>query len=453
MERLKMTARSLRNYYRYVIVVVTFVMLGSLMIGPDVFTYAMVYMENNTTDGEETFRTYNDVEKNYLITAMAVGTLIGMYPFNWLFSRYGARFVILGAGILSTLSTFLVPVCLDLSLAAAIIIRILQGISYSADFGLVGLVVTNWSPITETAIILALLSSFTFIKASVQLPLAAYMLKSYGWRSIYYAIGGIIAGSTILWTLVYRDDPRVSPANHREIERIERGKEKKNEGRVKVPYKRILLDHRVHALWAAAFVDTTASIMLSTYSAKFYSKIGFDSTGSAIATSLPGYSFLIGKILTGVLSDAIKSISETTKIRVFTFISLQLSAFVLLAIALTIQADRNLQVAFQVIFQFLIGANVGAFYKGGVLMSGPYAFFVIGNVQLFKSLSSLIEPLLFNWIVAKNEFSEWQTFFYIHVGLLTMGTIIYFPFVTTENQYTKCEDRDDSNESTNQSEL
>lgn len=49
MEGILARVRSLRNYYRYVIVVVTFVMLGSLMIGPDVFTYTMVYMENNST--------------------------------------------------------------------------------------------------------------------------------------------------------------------------------------------------------------------------------------------------------------------------------------------------------------------------------------------------------------------------------------------------------------------
>ncbi|GMT06774.1 hypothetical protein PENTCL1PPCAC_28948 [Pristionchus entomophagus] len=425
--------QALRHYYRYVIVVVTFIMLGSLMIGPDVFTYTMVYMENNGTD-DNAFRIYSDEEKNYLITAMAVGTLIGMYPFNWLFSRFGARFLIIGAGILSTASTCLTPVCLDFSLATAIIIRIIQGISYSADFGLVGLVVTNWSPVAETAIILALLSSFTFLKASVQLPLAAYMLQAYGWRSIYYAIGGIIAGATVLWTLVYRDDPRSSPATAIEIVKIEREKERK-EGRMVVPYKRILLDYRVYALWVAAFVDTTSSIMLMTYLSKFYARIGFDSTQNAIATSLPGYSFIIGKLITGVLSDSIKCISEPTKIRICTFISLQLSAFILLTIGLTIDGNKSMQVAFQVIFQFLIGANVGAFYKGGVLMSGPYAFFVIGNVQLFKSLSSLIEPLLFGWIVANNELTEWQTFFYVHVGLLTVGTIIYFPFVSTENRY------------------
>ncbi|KAF8355207.1 hypothetical protein PRIPAC_96830 [Pristionchus pacificus] len=440
--------RSLRNYYRYVIVVVTFIMLGSLMIGPDVFTYTMVYMENNSTDGNSSFRIYNDVDKNWLITSMAVGTLIGMYPFNWLFSRYGAQFTIIGAGLLCTASTCLVPLSLDFSFPAAIIVRIIQGISYSADFGLVGLVVSNWSPIGETAIILALLSSFTFLKASVQLPLAAYMLGAYGWRSIYYAIGGIIAGSTALWAIVYRDDPRTSPATAIEVVHIQRGKEKK-EGRVSVPYRRILSDYRIYALWAAALVDTAASIMLMTYSSKFFAKLGFDSTGTALATSLPGYAFIVGKILTGILSDAIKIVSETTKIRICTFISLQLSAFVLLAIALTIEGDKSIQVAFQVIFQFLIGANVGAFYKGGVLMSGPYAFFVIGNVQLFKSLSSLIEPLLFGWIVSNNELSEWQTFYYIHVGVLTLGTIIYIPFVTTKNRYMdddKQQGSDDSEE-------
>lgn len=62
------------------------------------------------------------------------------------------------------------------------------------------------------------------------------MLEAYGWRSIYYAIGGIIAGSTALWAIAYRDDPRTSPATAIEVVHIQRGKEKK-EGRVSVPYR------------------------------------------------------------------------------------------------------------------------------------------------------------------------------------------------------------------------
>ncbi|GMR33837.1 hypothetical protein PMAYCL1PPCAC_04032, partial [Pristionchus mayeri] len=142
--------------------------------------------------------------------------------------------------------------------------------------------------------------------------------------------------------------------------------------------------------------------------------------GNAIATSLQGYAMILGKIGSGILSDYIKSISYRNKIRMVTFVSLQLSAFVMIARALTIETTSILQVEFQEMCMLLVGANVGAFYKRGVLMSGPYAFSVIGNMQMFKSLSVLLEPLLFGWILANNELSEWQTFFYVHACLLTL---------------------------------
>ncbi|KHJ74773.1 hypothetical protein OESDEN_25611, partial [Oesophagostomum dentatum] len=71
------------------------------------------------------------------------------------------------AGITSTLSTFLIPIAARTGLVTLLIVRFFQGLAYSADFAAIGLVCVRWAPLSELAIYIALLTSFTPISAIV----------------------------------------------------------------------------------------------------------------------------------------------------------------------------------------------------------------------------------------------------------------------------------------------
>lgn len=66
--------------------------------------------------------------------AVAIGSLIATFPFSWLYGRFGARFVFFGAGILSAVATALIPLTAAMGIWPFTAMRLLQGISYAADF-------------------------------------------------------------------------------------------------------------------------------------------------------------------------------------------------------------------------------------------------------------------------------------------------------------------------------
>ena len=106
---------------------------------------------------------------------MAIGSLIGMYPQNSLMQKYGPRIVLTVASFLCAIVTAFMPWALDTNYHVALVFRILQGILYSADFGVVGYVVAKWSPIKEVGMSLAALSGFTAARAVIQLLLAGWV--------------------------------------------------------------------------------------------------------------------------------------------------------------------------------------------------------------------------------------------------------------------------------------
>jgi MFS family permease len=61
-----------------------------------------------------------------LLWAVAIGALVGTIPFNWLYDRYGARWVFFAAGLVSAAATGAIPFAASLGLYEFLLIRLIQ---------------------------------------------------------------------------------------------------------------------------------------------------------------------------------------------------------------------------------------------------------------------------------------------------------------------------------------
>ncbi|KHN84182.1 Sodium-dependent phosphate transport protein 1 [Toxocara canis] len=134
---------------------------------------------------------YGQTERAALLWAVAVGTLLGVWPHQYLLLRYGARYVLFVAGLISALATAAIPLL--------------------AFLGLPWLIVARTAQLCQT---------------------------KYGWPSVFYVhsfIGFIIM---LAWLICYEDDPKQHPqVSLIELEKIDRDKTEahKNHDRF-VPY-------------------------------------------------------------------------------------------------------------------------------------------------------------------------------------------------------------------------
>jgi MFS family permease len=84
-----------------------------------------------------------------LIWAVGAGSFIGTFPFSYLYSKYGGRYILLGAGLTSIIATVLTPLTASMGLPWFLVARFLQGIAYSADFAAIGLLCSRWVRFTS----------------------------------------------------------------------------------------------------------------------------------------------------------------------------------------------------------------------------------------------------------------------------------------------------------------
>lgn len=432
---------SMKHQIRWVVFVLTWLQLGSVMNCVDVFSFSMVYMEKNSTIAAEAGRDdiyiYTLEEKSSLISAMAIGSLIGMYPQNNLIQKYGPRYVLTVASFLCAIVTSFMPWALDTNYHVALVFRILQGILYSADFGVVGYVVSKWSPIDETGISLAALSGFTAARAVIQLPLAGWTTSNIGWRPIYYILSVVLVISSFIWFLFYRDEPDEHfLMTHTELSKIngERITDHKKDKKTP-PYREVLSEKSVWAVWFAGFADIFASFVFLVYGAQYYQYLGMDIQANAWLNSMKGYLFIGVRIVAGLASDRIHILPEKSKLRLFNTISLQLPAFFLVLVVLLPREHPYLHVICITFYQASFGFNCGGFYKGAALISRQFSYFVIGYIQLFKSLATLLEPVLFSLLVlpgSEDSDLSWTSYFLIHALTLTVANTVYVIFARSE---------------------
>ncbi|EPB78896.1 transporter, major facilitator family protein [Ancylostoma ceylanicum] len=321
---------------------------------------------------------YSQSEKSYLMWAVAIGTLVAAWPFHWCYQKYGARSVFFTAGMISTISTAIMPITATYSWPAFLAARFLQGVSFGADFAAIGLIVVHWASLKQHGLFISLLSSFSQISVMFTMPVAGEAStlceSSLGWPSVYYLHAAVSAVLFSAWFYYYRNNPAKHPAmTEIELEKIQRGK---GEVKEKEPTPIRVLGFRVAH------------------------------TGYFVA--IPRALHLAFKIISGLASDRIHFLSEKTKMRIFNTIALMVSGSFFCVLGFLPKEMASYALASLLIIECSTGFICGGFYKCATLVARQHSHFVLSQIQFIKCLSLFIEPLLVFLICKHNSLTEWR---------------------------------------------
>ncbi|KIH43039.1 hypothetical protein ANCDUO_26967, partial [Ancylostoma duodenale] len=69
---------------------------------------------------------YSPAEKSYIIWAVAIGTILGTFPINYFYIKYGARWPFFISGVMSVSSTAFIPLAAHLGLPYLLFSRFVQ---------------------------------------------------------------------------------------------------------------------------------------------------------------------------------------------------------------------------------------------------------------------------------------------------------------------------------------
>lgn len=108
-------------------------------------------------------------------------------------------------GVLGIVSAFFYPTSYQLGFYPSFITRLLQGAPLGILLWLIAKVASEWTPKTETAMAIAILTSVYQLAPFVAQTTAAEMCQYFGWEYTYYFLAALCAASHIGFYYVYTD--------------------------------------------------------------------------------------------------------------------------------------------------------------------------------------------------------------------------------------------------------
>ncbi|GMR29944.1 hypothetical protein PMAYCL1PPCAC_00139, partial [Pristionchus mayeri] len=378
---------------------------------------------------------YEPKEKGFIISVVAIGTIVGAFLFNWLHQKFGARLPFFAAGLISAAVTAATPALAEWNYAALILGRFLLGVSFSADFAAAGVICVAWAPLSETATFIGVLLSFGPIAFSFTNPVVGvFCTSSLGWRWSFYTFGVITCILFTVWVIVYRDEPRKHKfVTKAELTQIEFNKSDEHVNRdAFVPYWDICTNWTVIVVWVNSLIEVNTVIILLTYAPTYFNKVlGFSVQETSFYSSLGSIIHSPLKILVAVLSDNVTCVPEKLKLCFFNTIATALAGLACLSIGFV--PSREMGVFALTLTCTLMAANSGGFFKCGALVSRQYGHFVMSQMQMTKCFAHLIGPTMVSLLTSSDhDHDGWRKVYAVNCVLLLIANFLFYPFATGE---------------------
>ncbi|CAI5438870.1 unnamed protein product [Caenorhabditis angaria] len=426
---------------RYIILIFTILCLTSIMANIVCFNFTVLCMPAshriNSINSTNKFEPYNHQERTWLFSAVAIGALLAVVPVSHGIARLGCRQVFFLSGILSGLSTVLVPAAASYSLQTFLMMRVLQGISFAACMPTVGSVTSSWASLKQNGFFIAVLTTFGQLSSVFSMPLSGQLCtSSLGWQSVFYFHAAFSFITFIIWYIFFTDSPSSNArVSTRELSVINANKSSASlsADHSSTPYLEIISTPSIWAVWIGALGDLVAVQLIHMFSPLYIRDIlGYSVQKTGFAAAVPVLVQFCVKISAGHSSDRIRGVSETTKIRIFNSIALGLSAVFLACCGYVQQGQGLLGLILISLATAMFGFNGGGFNKCATLVSRQYSHFVMANIQFIWCLSMLICPILVSFLLPTSSVSEWRVVFFAHAALLILSNIFFCIFATAK---------------------
>ncbi len=180
-----------------------------------------------------------DIQMGWVLSAFALGYALFQVPGGALGDTYGVRKVMTSIMILWSVFTAMTGAAW--SYVSMLIARFVFGAGEAGAFPNIARAAFSWVPLQERGTFQGINFSGSRLGAAFALPLVAYLIDVWGWRTIFYFFGAIgIFGAVIFYSLF-----RNTPEEHKGVSTIEseyiiKNRQQKKENTNALPIKRIL---------------------------------------------------------------------------------------------------------------------------------------------------------------------------------------------------------------------
>jgi len=161
----------------------------------------------------------SSVEMGYVFSAFGWSYVLAQLPGGWLLDRFGSKITYFFSIFLWSLFTLLMGgvgfLAGGAAVAALFCLRLLVGAAEAPSFPGNSRIASAWFPTAERGRAAAIFNSAQYFATVLFAPLMGWLVHSYGWQSVFYVMGALGIGMSVVWLYGIhgpRQHPRVNAA-------------------------------------------------------------------------------------------------------------------------------------------------------------------------------------------------------------------------------------------------
>jgi MFS transporter, ACS family, glucarate transporter len=344
-------------------------------------------------------------------------------PGGWLGDRIGPRRAL--TLIVSWWSAFTVLTGLAWSAAAMIVTQLFFGMGEAGAFPIATRSLSRWMLPSERGHAQGVTHAGSRLGAAFTRPLAVFLIAAYGWRSPFFAFGGLGLLWAALWFSYYRDSPeehRGVNAQERELIHSATGGPRSKIG-APVPWRKILSSP---TMWALCLMYACYQYGLVVYLDWFPTYLkesrGLSLAQMGVYSSLPLFAGVVGDLGGGWLTDLLfrrtKDIRSSRRL-------VGIAGFVIAAAAIipaTLTANPKLCVALSCLAFGGLELTVGVSWAIPLDIAGDFAGSAAALMNMVGNIGGAITPTLVAYLAMRYG---WNVPFMTGSALCLVGAAIY----------------------------
>ncbi|MEN0045551.1 MAG: MFS transporter [Bacteroidota bacterium] len=366
----------------------------------------------------------SDKAMGWVLSIFALGYALFQVPSGLMADRYGPRKVL--TSIVSIWSILTAVTGAAWNFISLFVTRFLFGAGEAGAFPGMSRAIFSWIPLKERGLIIGLNFSGSRLGAAFALPLVAWLITAYGWRSTFFILGVIGLIWAILWWMSFRDTPEEHPSlSKQEAQEIIATRQQVNHTTTeKLSTKQLLASKNMWSAIGQYFCSNFTFFFALTWLFPYLkSKYQLETLEAGWYATAPFIAGAIGNWIAGISIDAIFKKGKWNQSRKLPamigfalaaigligslYMSTPLGAVIMLSIAI-LGADMTLPPS------WALCVDIGKKNSGAV--SGTMN--MAGNLGSF--LTALAFPYLQAWTNSDN------TFFYIAAALNLIAILLWW---------------------------
>ncbi|XP_063848011.1 vesicular glutamate transporter 1-like [Scylla paramamosain] len=401
---------------------------------------AVVQMTANRTDNGEREIDWSDDIVGVVDSSFFWGYLVTQVPGGLIASRFPAHRVFGTAITTSSLLNMLFPGASRLHPAAAMAVRILQGLVEGVTYPACHGIWRNWSPPLERSRLATMAFCGSYAGAVLGMPLSAWLTEGIGWPAPFYFYG--VAGVTwgFFWYWLAFEKPSKHPTiSAREQVYIEEslGKQPTSQPTfASTPWRAFATSMPVWAIVVANVARSWTFYLLIISQPTYFSEVfHYKVAKSGTLSALPHLVMTIVVPFGGQLADYFRknNILSTTNVRkIFNCGGFGLEALFLLVVAFT--RETTVAISALTLAVGFSGFAISGFNVNHLDIAPRYASILMGISNGFGTLSGMICPIVVEEFTKQGTAAEWQVVFLIASIIHFLGITFYGIFASGELQ-------------------